>query len=453
MRRPAGRRGRAGPLRRILTLAVALCPWATAAAQESQPRRAPQLLGAQATFIDQHLAPFHALYSGPRSLDSAGDTKATDTYGVYWGARLTARLQAYLDLEMARGAGISQAEGLGGITNGDVIRQGSANLGQGPYVARIFVRYLVPIGSSRDTVTRGMDQLPGVEPSARVEVKVGKVAASDDFVQNRYANSTRTQFTNWGLFQNTAWDFAADTRGYTWGSVVAWVHPRWSIRVGTFAMPVMANGNTFDSSFPRARGDNVELTVRPRRTGTALRVLVYENHARMGNYAEALARAAAASTVPDIAADDRPGRTKVGLGLNIEQPLADGQETGLFARAGWSDGRNEDFAFTEVDRHLSAGLQLVGARWRRAADRFAIAYVLHGLSPDHRAYLAAGGSGFLLGDGRLRYGVEGILEAYYRAQLGPYVFVSPDLQWIRHPGYNRDRGPATVVSLRLNLRY
>jgi hypothetical protein len=410
-----------------------------------------QLLGAQATFIDQHLAPFHALYSGFRSLDSAGDTQATDTYGLYAGARLVPRLQAYVDVEMARGAGVSHAMGLGGITNGDVIRQGSANLGQGPYVARVFLRYLVPLGAARDTVARGIDQLSGPEPSARIEVKVGKLAASDDFDENRYANSTRTQFMNWGLFQNTAWDFAADTRGYTWGAMVAWVHPRWSVHFGSFAMPTMANGNEFDG-FPRARGDNIELTVRPGERGTAVRLLAYENHARMGNYAEALARATPRG-IPDIAADDRPGRTKVGLGLNIEQPLADAQETGVFARAGWNDGRNEDFAFTEVDRHLSAGLQLVGAHWKRAADRLAVAYVLHGLSPDHRAYLAAGGAGFLLGDGRLQYGAEGILEAYYRAQFGPYVQVSPDLQWIRNPGYNRDRGPATVVSLRLHVSY
>jgi len=430
----------------LLGLVATLCPVATAVAQT------PQLLGAQATFIDQHLARFHALYSGPRSLDSAGDTKATDTYGAYLGARLATRLHVYMDLEMARGAGVGRAMGLGGITNGDVIRQGSANLGQGPYVARLFVRYLIPFGSGRDTLARGMDQLPGLEPSTGLEVSVGKLAASDAFDQNRYANSTRTQFMNWGLFQNTAWDFAADTRGYTWGAMVAWVHPRWSVHLGSFAMPTMANGNAFDG-FPRARGDNIELTVRPGESGTAVRLLAYENHARMGSYAGALARAATTHSVPDIAADDRPGRTKVGLGLNIEQPLADGQETGLFARAGWSDGRNEDFAFTEVYRHLSAGLQLVGAHWGRSADRVAVAYVLHGLSPDHRAYLAAGGSGFLLGDGRLRYGAEGILEAYYRVQFGRYVQLGPDVQWIRNPGYNRDRGPASVISVRLHVGY
>src|SRR5690242_1597499 len=413
----------------------------------------PLLLGAQVTVIGQHLFPFSALYSGPKSLDPAGDTKATHTYGVYLGARLIAHLQAYFDIEMARGAGISQANGLAGVTNGDVIRQGTANLSSGPYLARIFVRYSFPLAGTRDTLPRGIDQLPGLEPSARVDVKAGKFAVSDDFDQNRYANSTRTQFMNWGLFNNTAWDSAGDTRAYTWGALVAWVEPQWILRAGSFLMPTMANGNVFDTSFPRARADNVELTVHLGSHGTVIRALVYENRARMGNYAEALARAAATNTTPDIVADDRSGRTKPGAGLNVEQPLADGGETGLFARAGWNDGRNEDFVFTEVDRHLSGGLQLAGTHWSRAADRVGIAYVLHALSSDHRAYLAAGGQGFLLGDGRLRYGPEGIFEAYYRAQLGPYVEVGPDVQWIHNPGYNQDRGPAAVASLRLNVRY
>lgn len=439
---------------RALILAAALA-WPAAALGQEPPAEPPsaQLLGAQLTVIGQRLFPFAAPYSGPKSLSPAGDTKTTHTYGVYLGARLMAHLQAYLDVEMARGAGISNANGLAGVTNGDVIRSGTANLSSGPYVARIIVRYSFPLGgSARDTLARGIDQLPGIEPSARVDVKAGKFAVSDDFDQNRYANSARTQFMNWGLFNNTAWDFAGDTRAYTWGAVVAWVEPRWVLRVGTFAMPTMANGNQFDG-FPRARGDNVELTVRPGSHGTVIRMLVYENRARMGIYDEALAQAAATNTTPDIVADDRPGRAKQGAGLNLEQPLADGGETGLFARGGWNDGGTEDFVFTEVDRHVSGGLQLAGVHWDRAADRLGIAYVLHGLSSDHRAYLAAGGQGFLLGDGRLRYGPEGILEAYYRAQVGPYVEIGPDVQWIHNPGYNRDRGPAAVASLRLNVRY
>jgi high affinity Mn2+ porin len=421
-------------------------------AQADRQLWVPQLLGAQFTVIGQYLAPFQAPYSGPNSLTPHGDREATHSYGIYFGARLP-HLEAYGDLEMARGAAAGHAVGLGGITNGDVIRQGSIDLGQGPYLARAFVRYVVPLSHDADTAARAMDQLPGPEPAARLELKLGKLAATDDFDQNRYANSTRSQFCDWGLFNNTAWDFPADTRGYTYGMLVGWVHARWTLRLGRYLMPTFANGNTLDWNIRRAHGDNLELALTPGGGAPVVRLLAYENHARMGDYAEALARAQGSGLAPNIVADDQPGRRKYGFGLNLEQPLADSGETGAFLRAGWNDGRTEDFAFTEVDRHLSGGLQLTGVRWHRAADRIGIAVVAHELSAAHRAYLTAGGKGFLLGDGRLNYGLERILESYYRLQVGRYAEVSCGFQIIDHPGYNRDRGPAALGTLRFNLRY
>jgi high affinity Mn2+ porin len=435
-----------------LPLLVAV-PATLSAQTPDSSRWVPRLLGAQFTLIAQDLAPFSALYSGPNSLSRSGDTEASHTYGVYFGVRAIADLQLYVDVEMARGAAISHALGLAGITNGDVMRQGSFELSHGPYVARAFLKYAIPLSRATDAVARSMDQLAENEPTNRLEVKAGKFAATDDFDQNRYANSTRSQFSNWGLFNNTAVDFAADTRGYTWGGLVGWVNPRWAVRLGSFLMPRFANGNTFDTDLRHARGDYAELTVEPGRTGAVVRLLAYQNHARMGVYTEALANAQGTGQPPNIVTDDRPGRVKYGFGLNIEQSLADSGETGAFLRLGWSDGRTESFAFTEVDRHLSAGLQVAGTHWRRSDDRLGIAYVVHGLSPDHRAYLAAGGIGFLLGDGRLNYGPEEIFETYYRLQVVAHTQLSADLQFIPHPGYNCDRGPATVISLRLNLRY
>lgn len=445
----------------------------------------PHVLGTQIEVIAQRLARLRSPYAGPNSLDPAGDHAVSHVYGVYlgarpfaWGARDRAldraagpanRVEAYLDAEMVRGRGVSRTVGLAGLTNGDVIRQGSADLGDGPYIARAYVRVVHRLGSrgaaaghTADTAARAPDQLPGPVPARRLEVTAGKLAASDLFDLNRYANTTRQQFMNWGLFQNTAWDFAADTRGYTNGVAVAWVTPDVTLRAGSFQMPRAANGNVFDANLGRARGDQAEVTVTPQALGLGartptVRVLGYVNHARMGVYRDALAAAATATaTTPDIVADDRPGRRKVGYGLNAEWPVADGGETGAFARYGWNDGRTESFAFTEVEHHLSGGVQVSGAHWRRAADRVGLAAVRHGLSADHAAYLAAGGAGFLLGDGRLAYGPETIVEAYYRAEAsvrGVTVQVSPDVQRVANPGYNRDRGPATVVGVRLNLRY
>jgi high affinity Mn2+ porin len=417
------------------------------------PEWVPRLLGAQFTYIGQRLIGFHAAYSGAQSLKSTGDQQATDTYGLYFGARLARRLQAYLDLEMARGHGISQVFGLGGPTNGDVLRQGTVDLGMGPYVARAYLRYLLPLGSETEPAERGMDRFPGREPANRLEIKAGKLALTDDFDQNRYANTARGQFMNWSLFNNTAWDYAADTRGYTFGVMAAWVNPTWTLRAATVQMPTSANGNVFDKHFDRARGDNLELQLGPDRRGTIVRLLAYQNHGRMGIYRQAIDRGLSAGARPDVAADDREGRRKVGCGLNVEQPLADDGETGLFLRLGWNDGRTEDFAFTEVDRVVSGGVQVAGASWHRPEDRVGLGATAHGLSRDHRDYLAAGGLGFLLGDGALRYGWEEILELYYRFQLGKHWQLSPDVQAIRNPGYNRDRGPAPVLSLRANWHW
>jgi high affinity Mn2+ porin len=413
----------------------------------------PQLLGAQYTWVRQRQSPLRAPYSGPLSLDPAGDISATHTVGVYFGWGLTDKLQAYFDVEKFMGAGVSGSTGLAGLTNGDVVRQGANNLKKRPYVARRYLRYVVPLSGATSDVEAAQDQVAGKEATTRLEFKIGTMALNDDFDKNRYANSTRTQFMNWALWNNGAWDFGADTRGYTNGVVAAYVSPTWSLRAGIHQMPSMANGQDLDAPLRKARAENVELTFAPNDQGTIVRLLAYRNLARMGIYRDALAVAATTGNTPDIAAQDRDGRKKYGLGVNIEQPLADDGETGVFLRMGWNNGKTETFAFTEIDSTLAAGAQLSGIHWGRADDRLGIAFVTNGLSREHRDYLAAGGTAFVLGDGALRYGREQIVEAYYRIALMGHVQLSPDFQYIRNPGMNSDRGPVKFVGFRLHIEY
>jgi high affinity Mn2+ porin len=435
------------------SIALILLLVARAAHAQGSSDWVPQVLGTQLTVIAQRVGAFDAPYSGPMSFVASGDRAVSHTYGIYLGASLMPRLQGYLDVEMARGSGISHASGLAGVTNGDVLRQGTADLGNGPYVARAFLRYTRSLTALTDSITRSVDQVASRVPRSRLEITGGKFAASDLFDLNRYANSTRTQFLNWGLFQNTAWDFAADTRGYTNGVAVAWITPHVALRAGSFQMPRQANGNVFDSDLRDARGDNVEVTWSSVPGGGVIRLLAYQNHARMGDYRVALARARVLGAPPDVAADDTPGRRKRGLGVNVEQPLADDGETGVFLRAGAEDGTTESFAFTEAEGHFSGGVQVAGNHWGRVLDRAGVAVLRHSINAAHRDYLRAGGTGFLLGDGTLRYAPEEFVEAYYRAQLGVFLQVGPDVQYVRNPGYNQDRGPAWVSSLRANFRY
>jgi hypothetical protein len=420
------------------------------------PSWTPKLLGMQFTGIYQNMPAFHSSYEGDNSLrfDDHLGHQFSHTYGVYFGSQLTHWLQIYLDAEMFRGNGISNGIGLGGYVNGDVIRAGAVVLGHHPYVARLYLRYLIPLSEGRtEPPEDAMGQLPSPEPTSRIEIKLGKLATTDDIDLNRYANNQRTQFLNFAFLYNTAWDYASDTRGYTRGVSISLVKPSWKLTFGSYQEPKTANGYLLDGQVFRARGDNLELTVRTKTFDTVIRLLAYRNTGRMGDYREALDIARVTSSTPDVHGDERPGRAKYGFGINLEQPLADNGETGLFARAGWSDGHTSAFSYTEVDRQLSVGGQVSGAHWRRTEDRFGIAYAGHGLATLHKQYLAAGGIGMLVGDGKLNYGLEQIFEIYYRIQLSRYIQITPDFQNIWNPGYNRDRGPAQVYGLRLRVSY
>ncbi len=433
----------------VLTV-TALLPMQVRAGAATPPLFFPQFLGAQSTWIGQQLAAFPAAYSGPLSLTPRGDQALTRTYGVYFGMRLPAHLALYMDAELFRGRGINNGTGLAGYVNGDAVRAGPGGR-QIPYIARAYLDWNLPLSSAGSSVAAAHDQLPGVLADARIELKLGRFAISDDFDQNRYANNAHGQFLNWDFINAAAYDFAADTRGDSDGFVAALLRPHWTLRYGIFQMPQQANGQALAAS-GQANGQQLQLSLHPQGgDGPALRLLVYRNKAAMGSYAQALAIAAASGTAPDIVADDRVGRHKWGYVVNGELPLADGGASGLFARWAWDNGRTETFAYTEADRALSVGGQLSGVHWGRPRDRLGVALGIDGLSTLHRAYLAAGGCGFMLCDGALDYGHERVVESYYRTQLGRYLQMSPDLQWITNPGYNRARGPVRVIGVRVHV--
>jgi carbohydrate-selective porin OprB len=378
-------------------------------------------------------------------------------------------MQFYVDTEWFQGKGVSYGEGLGGYVNGDVIRSGSSNLPKVPYVARAYVRYYYPLSlettheettgePETEKVERGMDQIPGEQPVSRWEVKFGKLALTDDFDQNRYADNNRVQFMNYDFLYNTAWDYAADTRGYSFEALVALYQPRWRVAFAIAMEPNTQNGanyDWFDKGYDMARelGYNLEFDLRPNNWGTVVRFLSYVNEARMGSYDAALSLAEETGATPNILLVESVGGIKYGFGLNFEQPLADDGETGIFGRLGWNDGHHETWCYTETDRHASLGAQLSGVRWKRPDDRFGIAYGVNGLSAQHEDYLASGGIGMLLGDGKLNYGYEQVMEIYYRIQLNQWLAISPDFQLIQNPGYNSDRGPVEVYGLRVHVTY
>ena len=420
----------------------------------------PFQINGQLNYIVQTVSRFPTRYTNvghaTNSFLSRRETEASETYTIFLGARLRPRFEAYFDPELAAGHGLSQAVGIAGFTDGDVIR--NPTLSQEPYLARYFVRYTIPTGRGQTRVGGAQHQVSGILPDRRLVLSAGKFGVNDFFDVSSYANSTHTNYLNWAFLNNGAYDYAADTRGYTRGVVAEFVQPTYAVRLGSFQMPVVANGIDLASRLDTNRGDNLEVELhhplfRTTAAPLILRVLGYRNTARMGNYRESLALAQSAGTTPDITATRRPKAIKYGYGLNVEQSLADDGNTGLFGRYSWDDGRTETFVYTEIDSSLSGGYQLSGAKWRRPKDHVSVGLVRNGLSAPHRDYLAAGGVGFIVGDGALRYGPEQILETQYAYQISGPVALTLDFQHIQNPGYNRDRGPINVPSLRLHAEF
>ncbi|HEY7871820.1 MAG TPA: carbohydrate porin, partial [Rudaea sp.] len=246
---------------RCIILAALLALSGIAQAADTAPRLfVPQLLGAQYTFIDQHQDALRSPYAGPLSLLPQGDTERSHTFGAYFGVQLPAHFQYYFDLEMFKGEGVSGATGVGAIVNGDVVHSGNAGLGKRVYVARRYLRWTLPLGGTKHAVERAQDQLPGAESDRHLEAKIGRMTPGDDFDKNRYANTARTQFMDGAFFNALAWDYAADTRGYTNGMLLAYVSPHWTLRYGIYQMPTHANGQTLEAPLQRARGEQMQLT-------------------------------------------------------------------------------------------------------------------------------------------------------------------------------------------------
>ena len=405
----------------------------------------------QANFIRQQQPSFPAQYSGPNSFDSSAEHATSRVETLYTGFQITKQLEIIFDVESAGGAGLSNALGVAGFPNVDVVRNPS--LSENPYVSRVMLHYTIPLSAEMTEATRNPLALASTVPVRRLELRLGKMSTVDFFDLNSVGSDSHLQFMNWATVNNGAYDYAADTRGYTYGFVAEYYAKTWAARFGEMLMPTVANGITLDWDLARARAENFEVEYHtaflPKRA-SIVRALAFVNHADMGSYREAIDGYLSGQTpVPDITLYREQGRVKYGFGLNAEQELT--RDLRAFGRLGWNDGANESYAYTEIDRTAEVGADVRGRRWHRSQDKVGAAFVANGLSGDHRRYLALGGDGFILGDGGLNYGLEKIFETYYTAHLWRGISVAADYQHIQDPGYNRDRGPASVVSFRIHF--
>lgn len=409
-------------------------------------------LSGQANFIFQTHPEFHSPYSGPHSLGAHYEKATSRVLTLYSGIRISNSLEFLADIEEAGGSALSQGFGLAGNTNLDIVR--NPFLSRNAYLGRGEIHKILALSHDKVENQRTAFSLFDELPRRRLELRFGKFSLPDFFDVNSAGSDTHLQFTNWTIDNNGAWDYAADTRGYTVGFLADYEDRNWGLRFAEALMPKVANGIDLVWKPWQARGENFEYELRkgviPGKSGV-VRVLAFTNTANMGIYRDQIIKAAAAHTMPDITAHPWQSTRKYGFGVNLEQNLS--RYLTAFARLGWDDGRTESFAYTEVDQTASGGVGANGRWWRRKQDRAGVAFVTNGIKKDHQNYLAAGGLGFLLGDGHLSYRRESVIESYYTAHVWRGIYLAPGLQHINNPGYNRDRGPVTVPSFRAHVEF
>jgi len=450
----------------------------------------PFWLGAEANSILQVNPSFPSTYNGhnsfgvqpwdktrpwsaqqvPRGQAEARISGLATVFTAYQPTRTT---ELILDPEVAVGGGLSTALGVAGYTNLDVVRNPA--LSHLPYIGRVEVHQLIPLSSEWEpNEDRGPISSFRMVPRHRLELRAGKMSTADIFDINPVGSDSHMQFMNWTVDNNGAYDYAADTRGYTYGAVVEYQGPRLEARFGLMLMPKVANGLVLDWNIGKNRAENLEVEIKYSRRSDwrgTLRLLGYLNHAAMGSYAKAINDAEGLGLAPDITASRQNGRLKGGFGINEFQEL--GPSFRVFFRIGWNDGQNESFAYTEVDNTFAIGGDVRGTHWRRPDDRVGVAFVSNGISTVHADYLRHGGIGFLLGDGPgcdpdpitgknicgpvagsyLTYARETIVEQYYNFHVWWGAFLAEDVQLVANPGYNSDRGPVWVFSVRGHLEF
>ncbi len=409
-------------------------------------------ISGQDNIVFQAHPSFDAQYSGPHSFRTRSENATSNVATLFTGLQVTPSTEILVDMEEVSGGGLSDAFGLAGFVNVDVVR--NPELGTAPYLARAMFRQIFALGEETEEATRGPLGLATRVPVRRIELRGGKFGMADFFDLNEAGGDSHFQFLNWTVDNNGAYDYAADTRGYTVGLIAEYHDRIWAFRFGEALMPQVANGIDLEFNLRKARAENFEFEFHPKsRLGeSSIRFLSYVNHANMGVYRTAVINYLEGKTPkPEITAHPFHTTIKYGFDFNVVQNLP--HNLRAFGRFGWNEGQHESYAYTEVDQTFQGGADLGGVRWHRPIDKIGVAVVTNAIKADHQHYLASGGLGFLLGDGALNYGRENIVESYYNAHVWRGLFCGFDLQHINNPGYNRARGPALVPGVRVHLEF
>ncbi|HSO33739.1 MAG TPA: carbohydrate porin [Labilithrix sp.] len=403
----------------------------------------------QSTMATQAHPAFGAKYSGQNSLGAEAETATAFVSTLYGDIRLWHGAELLINPELSGGKGLSHTLGIAAFPSGIVYRVGDP--APSVYIARLAISQTFGLGGGRVVNEAGPNELAGTRDRDQLAITVGRLSVADVFDGNRYAHDPTDRFFNWALFASGAWDYPADTKGYTWGILADLAVDWWSLRAGLALVPKYANLAQMDWRVDKSHGLMAEYETRYAlgKLQGATSALVFLNEARMGSYDQVNENRSVYGN--NVAATRADHRTKYGFALSMEQQLT--TTLGAFLRWSANDGRNESWAFTEIDRSLAVGAVQNGTLWGREKDEAGAAVVVNALSPPHRRYLEGGGYGFIIGDGALRYAPEVVSDLYYRATLVDHVTFSAIYQPVVNPGYNQDRGPVHIFTGRLHVAF
>ncbi|HEY4110974.1 carbohydrate porin [Puia sp.] len=408
----------------------------------------------QFTGVVQGYPHFSSPYSGQNSLQPNGQHAYSVTTTAYLGHSLWKGASLFWNPEMAGGRGVSSTLGIAGFPNGETFRIGNPE--PTVYTGRLFLRQHIFLDKDHfEQLADDQNQLSERVSTSRITLTLGKFSLGDFFDGSNVSHDPRMDFMNWAFMNNGAYDYAANTRGYTFGFVAELVKPSWTLRVGTALEPIYANGPDLDEHYFHTNSENVEFEKRYTVKGHkgVLRLLGYYNINHAPKYRDVInEKLDGTDTAMDVIFGKKYGGRKPGFGINGEQEL--GSSVSAFLRLGWNNGKTATWAFAEIDNTVSGGIRIYGDGWKRKADNIGVALMTNGISNDHRDFLAAGGYGFMIGDGRLpNYGREDIAEIFYECKLFANIWGTLDYQFVEHPAYNRDRGPVSLFAARAHVEF
>lgn len=400
----------------------------------------------QSTFVLQGHQRIRSPYRGAGSLRPGDEFRNTFSSDILIGRRLWQGAEVYVDASVTRGFGVSNTVGIAAYPSNEAFKRGTEQ----PYfyVPRILFRQTIPLGGEMVPAEDDPLRFNTPLPQERVTFTIGRMSVWDIFDSNRYAHDARTQFMNWALVGAGAVDWTADTRGWTNGAALEVEDGEWAAKIGAFQVANRVNGLSLDTAVTRAWQVLAELEHAHEINGHpgAVRVLYAASRGRFSTWTELLANG-----FETIARNPAGYRVKHMAAVNAEQQIT--PELGAFARLSWNDGRTQSWAFTDMDRAVSAGLSLKGARWGRAEDTIGLGGNIGWISGGRRQFLEAGGVGIITGDGRLNYRPEKAMEMYYDARLAPGVHAALNYQLAVNPAYNADRGPVHLVAMRVRTAF